>query len=65
MHRHLGIAGVVGFLMKDLSANPLDYAEGGAFNRRGEALRRCSTRRIDGPQRASDARWIAKKLLAG
>jgi hypothetical protein len=31
MHAHLGILGVVGFLMKDLSANPLDYVEGGAF----------------------------------
>ena len=38
MHAHLGIAGVVGFLMKDLSANPLDYVEGGALNRRREEL---------------------------
>jgi hypothetical protein len=38
MHSHLGIAGVVGFLMKDLSANPLDYVEGGGLNRRREEL---------------------------
>jgi len=38
MHSHLGVLGVVGFLMKDLSANPLDYTEGGTFNRRREAL---------------------------
>jgi len=31
MHSHLGIAGVTGFLMKDLSANPLDYVEGGKW----------------------------------
>ena len=29
MHRHLGVLGVTGFLMKDLTANPLDYVEGG------------------------------------
>ena len=40
MHAHLGVAGVVGFLMKDLSANPLDYAEGGALNTRREELSR-------------------------
>ena len=34
MHAHLGILGVVGFLMKDLAANPLDYAEGGALTSR-------------------------------
>jgi feruloyl esterase len=38
MHAHLGIAGVVGFLMKNLSANPLDYVEGGALNGRREEL---------------------------
>ena len=32
MHSHLGVLGVTGFLMKNLSANPLDYVEGGAFN---------------------------------
>src|SRR5262249_15806338 len=34
MHTHLGVLGVTGFLMRDLNANPLDYVEGGAFNRR-------------------------------
>ncbi len=38
MHSHLGILGVTGFLMKNLSANPLDYAEGGAFNQRRQEL---------------------------
>jgi feruloyl esterase len=38
MHAHLGVLGVTGFLMKNLSANPLDYVEGGAFNRRREEL---------------------------
>ena len=37
MHSHLGLLGVTGFLMKNLSANPLDYVEGGAFkDRRAE-----------------------------
>jgi len=37
MHSHLGALGVTGFLMKDLTANPLDYLEGGKFAaRRGE-----------------------------
>jgi hypothetical protein len=27
VHTHLGVLGVTGFLMRDLSANPLDYAE--------------------------------------
>ena len=37
MHAHLGVLGVTGFLMKNLSANPLDYVEGGTFeNRRAE-----------------------------
>ena len=38
MHSHLGVLGVTGFLMKNTSANPLDYVEGGAFNRRREEL---------------------------
>ena len=38
MHSHLGLLGVTGFLMKNLSANPLDYVEGGTFNRRREEL---------------------------
>jgi hypothetical protein len=37
-HRHLGVLGVTGFLMRDLSANPLDYVEGGPLNRRREEL---------------------------
>jgi feruloyl esterase len=38
MHSHLGVLGVTGFLMKNVSANPLDYVEGGTFNRRREEL---------------------------
>jgi hypothetical protein len=38
LHSHLGVLGVTGFLMKDLSANPLDYVEGGAFNARRQQL---------------------------
>jgi hypothetical protein len=38
VHSHLGILGVTGFLMKDLSANPLDYVEGGRLNRRRQEL---------------------------
>lgn len=38
MHAHLGVLGVTGFLMRDLSANPLDYVEGGALNQRREQL---------------------------
>jgi feruloyl esterase len=34
MHRHLGVLGVTGFLMQDPTANPLDYVEGGNWNRR-------------------------------
>jgi hypothetical protein len=34
MHAHLGVLGVTGFLMKDPKANPLDYVEGGALNKR-------------------------------
>ena len=33
-HSHLGVLGVTGFLMRDLSANPLDYVEGGPLNKR-------------------------------
>jgi len=40
LHSHLGIAGVTGFLMNDLSANPLDYVEGGKWNSRREELSR-------------------------
>ena len=38
MHAHLGVLGVTGFLMHDLSANPLGYLEGGALNRRRQEL---------------------------
>jgi len=34
MHTQLGVLGVTGFMMKNTSANPLDYVEGGAFNSR-------------------------------
>jgi hypothetical protein len=34
VHRHLGILGVTGFLMRDVKANPLDYVEGGPLNAR-------------------------------
>ena len=37
MHSHLGVLGVTGFLMRNVSANPLDYVEGGPLDeRRGE-----------------------------
>ncbi len=35
---NLGILGVTGFLMQDLSANPLDYVEGGPYETRRQAL---------------------------
>jgi feruloyl esterase len=38
MHSHLGALGVTGFLMKDLSANPLDYVEGDKFAARQAEL---------------------------
>jgi hypothetical protein len=38
MHSHLGVLGVTGFLMKDLSANPLDYVEGGKWSARRAEL---------------------------
>ena len=34
MHSHLGALGVTGFLMRDVTANPLDYVEGGPLNQR-------------------------------
>jgi feruloyl esterase len=37
-HSHLGVLGVTGFLMQNLSANPLDYVEGGPLNKRREQL---------------------------
>jgi feruloyl esterase len=39
-HSHLGVLGVTGFLMRDLSANPLDYVEGGPLNQRRAELSR-------------------------
>ena len=38
MHSHLGVLGVTGFLMQDLSANPLDYVEGGKFEARRKEI---------------------------
>jgi feruloyl esterase len=38
VHSHLGVLGVTGFLMRDLSANPLDYVEGGPLDRRRKDL---------------------------
>ena len=38
MHAHLGVLGVTGFLMRDLTANPLDYREGGPLNDRRKTL---------------------------
>jgi feruloyl esterase len=38
MHSHLGVLGVTGFLMRDLSANPLDYVEGGRLDARRREL---------------------------
>jgi hypothetical protein len=38
VHAHLGVLGVTGFLMRELSANPLDYEEGGRWNRRRAEL---------------------------
>ncbi|WP_321373120.1 tannase/feruloyl esterase family alpha/beta hydrolase [uncultured Draconibacterium sp.] len=38
MHTQLGILGVTGFLMQDLSANPLDYVEGGKYEKRRQQL---------------------------
>jgi feruloyl esterase len=38
MHSHLGVLGVTGFLMKDLSGNPLDYVEGGKWSARRAEL---------------------------
>lgn len=38
MHNSLGTLGVTGFLMQDLNANPLDYIEGGKWNKRREQI---------------------------
>lgn len=34
VHRHLGVLGVTGFLMRNVKANPLDYVEGGPLDAR-------------------------------
>jgi len=38
LHSQLGVLGVTGFLMQNLSANPLDYVEGGALNKRRQEI---------------------------
>lgn len=38
VHGSLGSLGVTGFLMQDIKANPLDYVEGGKWNKRREQL---------------------------
>jgi hypothetical protein len=38
IHSHLGVLGVTGFLMQNLAANPLDYVEGGPFNKRRQQI---------------------------
>ena len=38
MHTHLGVLGVTGFLMQNVSANPLDYVEGGMWDKRRVAI---------------------------
>jgi tannase/feruloyl esterase len=38
LHSHLGVLGVTGFLMQDLSANPLNYVEGGSLDARRVAI---------------------------
>ncbi len=38
VHMSLGTLGVTGFLMQDIRANPLDYIEGGQWNKRRKQL---------------------------
>lgn len=38
VHSSLGTLGVTGFLMQNIKANPLDYVEGGQWNKRREQL---------------------------
>ena len=38
VHGSLGTLGVTGFLMQDIKANPLDYVEGGKWNKRREEI---------------------------
>ena len=56
MHSHLGVLGVTGFLMKNLSANPLDYVEGGALNRRRRGALGDPRRDQSRPRGVSEAR---------
>jgi len=37
-HGSLGTLGLTGFIMQDLKANPLDYVEGGKYNKRREQV---------------------------
>jgi hypothetical protein len=47
MHTHLGVLGVTGFLMRDTSANPLDYVEGGSLGSNvAEKVRRYYSDRV-------------------
>ena len=38
VHNSLGTLGVTGFLMQNIKANPLDYVEGGQWNKRREQI---------------------------
>ena len=38
VHNSLGTLGVTGFIMQNLKANPLDYVEGGPWNKRREQI---------------------------
>jgi feruloyl esterase len=38
LHNSLGTLGVIGFLMENIKANPLDYVEGGQWNKRREQI---------------------------
>ena len=38
LHSSLGTLGVTGFLMQNIKANPLDYVEGGQWNKRREQI---------------------------
>jgi hypothetical protein len=40
LYSSMGVLGVTGFLMQDIKANPLDYIEGGALNKRREQISR-------------------------
>lgn len=61
-HSHLGALGVTGFLMKNLTANPLDYVEGGAFNARRVEL--SSWLDSTNPDLAAFARRGGKMIVA-